>query len=114
MFLLVQFEAHVKKHHTAMPWLNLYQELFFLLIENKSVRTQGPHTGVLPDRILGKDILIVFIPLREGGLFVEVWQTHKSGEEPVKGDIVHVAYGIILLIDDTVVPCWRYMLFRRK
>ena len=43
------------------------------------------------------------MPLTEQGMFLEVWRTHTPGEDPVKGNLVHVAYGTMLLIDSSVV-----------
>lgn len=76
-----------------------------MLTDNKSKRTQGPHTDVIPDKILGKEILIGFMTLLLSGLFLEVLETHKYGKKLVKGDIVFIAYGQILIIimDSSVV-----------
>ena len=36
-------------------------------------------------------------------LFLGVWKTHQSDEEPVKCDIVFIAYGTILILESSVV-----------
>ena len=52
---------------------------------------------------MGKDISIAFVPLLASGLFLEVWKTHKPGEEPVMGDIVFVSYGTMIIVDNSLV-----------
>ena len=43
------------------------------------------------------------MPLLASGLFLEVWKTHKSGEEPVMGNIVFVSYGTMIIVDNSLV-----------
>ena len=43
------------------------------------------------------------MPLTEQGMFIEVWRKHTTVEDPVKGDLVHVLHGTILVIDSSMV-----------
>ena len=79
------------------------QKYSFLITDTQSNRMQLPHTDIAPLEDESKIMLLGFMPLSEHGMFLEVWRTHKAGEDPVKGNLVHVPYGTMTLIDSSVV-----------
>ena len=102
--LLSEFRRNViKRGSVNVGWREFHQKFSFLLTNNESKSVQVPHTDVVKGTKPPKDIMIGFMPLLASGLFLEVWKTHKPGEEQVKGDIVFVSHGTMLLIDSSVV-----------